>query len=150
MHTITKRGACIFPIRNRYGIEVLLQLRSPDAWVYANHWAAIGGAVEQGESPSAAVRRECVEEVGCLPFGYELVLFDVALHLKGGRRVQDHTFIMYWPQWRQPHLRDEGQKIRWFSLADALKLRKLPPHEKSILIGLSVMELNQLAYSVIN
>ena len=38
--------------------------RRPPGTVYANYWEFPGGKCEEGESPEAATRRECLEETG--------------------------------------------------------------------------------------
>jgi len=46
----------------------LLQLRDfNSSIIYPGHWGAFGGALEEGESPKAAIFRELTEEIGYAP-----------------------------------------------------------------------------------
>ena len=46
----------------------LLQLRDfKSSIIYPGHWGAFGGAMEEGESPEAAICRELTEEIGYTP-----------------------------------------------------------------------------------
>ena len=46
----------------------LLQLRDfKKTIIYPGHWGAVGGAVEDGESPRLALNRELIEEIGYSP-----------------------------------------------------------------------------------
>jgi 8-oxo-dGTP pyrophosphatase MutT (NUDIX family) len=56
--------ACAAILRDRAGLY-LLQERDdiPGIW-YPGHFALFGGAIEAGETPLAALRRELVEEIG--------------------------------------------------------------------------------------
>lgn len=69
------RGAGVLLIDQRGWI--LLQLRDANG-AYPYHWATVGGAVEVGETPEQAARRELAEEtgyvVGALDAGAEATL----------------------------------------------------------------------------
>ena len=123
-----RRGACV--ILMRQDGKVLLHLRSKEAWIYAGFWALVGGGVEKGESSHAAMRRECLEELGFLLFEHKL--FNRAWHRKCGVRVLDDTYIARWYPWQRLRL-CEGEEIRWFNVEDALRLSNLPPHEHEVL-----------------
>lgn len=53
---------------NRSGY-VLLQHRDENAPVFPGKWTMISGAIESGEAPEAAARRELVEETGLTVVG---------------------------------------------------------------------------------
>jgi 8-oxo-dGTP pyrophosphatase MutT (NUDIX family) len=57
-------GAIIVTPDRRY----LLQLRDdvPEIW-FPGHWGLFGGAIDAGESPEQALRRELIEEIGVAP-----------------------------------------------------------------------------------
>ena len=96
--------------------EVLLQLREdrPDI-VYPNVWAIPSGSVEPGESIDEAARRELLEETGYRAGGLtHLVTLE-----SGGQRA-DYLIGRY--DGAQPIECNEGQAMRFFSLAGALEL----------------------------
>ena len=50
----------------------LLQLRDfKSSIIYPGHWGAFGGAMEEGESPEAAICRELTEEIGYTPEAFK-------------------------------------------------------------------------------
>ena len=64
--SVYKKVIIIF-LHNNFD-SYLLQLRDfKSSIIYPGHWGAFGGAVEEGESPEAAMSRELIEEIGYAP-----------------------------------------------------------------------------------
>jgi 8-oxo-dGTP diphosphatase len=64
--SVYKKVVIIF-LHNNFD-SYLLQLRDfKSSIIYPGHWGAFGGAVEEGESPEAAMSRELIEEIGYAP-----------------------------------------------------------------------------------
>jgi 8-oxo-dGTP diphosphatase len=64
--SVYKKVVIIF-LHNNFD-SYLLQLRDfKPSIIYPGHWGAFGGAVEEGESPEAAMSRELIEEIGYAP-----------------------------------------------------------------------------------
>ena len=64
--SVYKKVVIIF-LHNNFD-SYLLQLRDfKSSIIYPGHWGAFGGAVEEGESPEAAMSRELIEEIGYSP-----------------------------------------------------------------------------------
>lgn len=61
-------------IFNRDYSRILLLQRSSDDSIGANTWEGVGGNIEQGETPEAAIKREIREEAGI----QEIVIKDIA------------------------------------------------------------------------
>ncbi|MDR3570840.1 MAG: NUDIX domain-containing protein [Candidatus Pacebacteria bacterium] len=133
MQTSILRGSAA--IIERDDGKVLMHLRNRSAWIYPNCWAFFGGGAQPGESASAALRRELLEELGYFSFDHRL--FSVAWHRKGKKRILDYTFLVSWHQ-RNVRL-DEGKGKEWFSLEEALSLPTLPPHERGDLTRLQTL-----------
>ena len=64
--SVYKKVIIIF-LHNNFD-SYLLQLRDfKSSIIYPGHWGAFGGAVEEGESPEAAMSRELIEEICYAP-----------------------------------------------------------------------------------
>lgn len=91
--------------------RVLLGHRRPDREAYPSCWDLIGGHVEPGEDPVAALRRECREEIGVVievfaPF--DVGASDPALTM--------HSFLVTrWHGEPSNTAPDEHDDLRWFT-----------------------------------
>ena len=69
----------------------LLQLRDfKSSIIYPGHWGSFGGAVEEGESPSVAVCRELIEEIGYSPERFNFYREDYKT--QGGVKLNVYMF----------------------------------------------------------
>ena len=60
---MNKNGTVLFVLMSREG-KILMQHRTKDAPSWPNQWGFFGGAIEDGETPEAAIVRETEEELG--------------------------------------------------------------------------------------
>jgi len=106
--------------------ELLLQHRSDDAPNFPGYWGPFGGAVEEGETLSEAVRRELKEELD-----YDVQaprLFEqYEMHYKGNGYLV-HVFVEEYSG--APLTLNEGQGLGWFDAAGLQNLL-LNEHDKS-------------------
>jgi 8-oxo-dGTP diphosphatase len=104
--------------------EVLLQLRDnkPDL-PYANCWTLFGGAVEEGETPGEAIRRELVEELDLvIPMAHWKSYVCHVRSIPGQVRTLNHLYhgeLRVDPESLTLH---EGQAMRLFKADDACNL----------------------------
>ncbi len=113
-------------IENSKG-QVLLQLRDdkPDI-PYPNHWAVLGGKIEEGETREEALRREMMEEI-------ELVLDDFQFLCE--LNINNQKIFLYKTNKDLDVNKTplhEGQKIEFFYEKKAFKL-KLKAEDKEML-----------------
>jgi mutator protein MutT len=64
--TEPKKKAALCILFNSDKQVLLVQRADGDRWM-PGKWAFVGGGVEKGEDPEAAVKRECGEEIGLIP-----------------------------------------------------------------------------------
>jgi 8-oxo-dGTP diphosphatase len=90
-----RRVPCVGAILYNGQGQILLQLRDdrPDL-AFPNYWTTLGGAIEAGESPEAAMRRELLEEIEIAPEMRLWRVFDRVVTL-GGTQVtaEQHVFV---------------------------------------------------------
>ena len=106
--------------------KVLLSLRSAKASFGAHQYSLIGGKVDQGESPTEAIKREVQEEVGC---ALDSISVAQVLYFKGHKDTHvAFTFkIESWqgePENKEP---EKHEHIKWCDL-DALPENIFPKH----------------------
>lgn len=105
---------------------VLLGLRASWKRAWADHWDAIGGRVEPGESLEQALLRECREEVGLTPTRYRLVLSEAERFPERNGEALHHIYVVEaWDGGEAANLCDEHTEIRWFTLGEMAALPNL-------------------------
>jgi [ribosomal protein S5]-alanine N-acetyltransferase len=107
--------------------EVLLQLRDDIPGIaHPGRWGFPGGALEPGEDPDNAVRRELLEQTG-IKAGQARRLFDLADEVEaGGSGHLIHAFHVQHDGPASELVLGEGQRLRFFPLR-ALP-DNVPPH----------------------
>jgi mutator protein MutT len=106
--------------------KVLLGLRAPWKRVAASRWDTIGGHLEPGESPEAALVRELQEELGIRATTYRLIaslpeprpdLYEHSVH---------HIFaVTSWTGGTPSNRSDEHTEVRWFAIDEVLALTNI-------------------------
>ncbi|MFI4987569.1 MAG: NUDIX domain-containing protein [Alphaproteobacteria bacterium] len=110
----------------------VLQLRSakPSIW-YPGHWGLFGGAVDRGERPLAALRRELREELEYEPRAPEYFSrFDFDLSSVGQGKVSRTFFLVAVTQGEFRRFRlHEGDAVAAFRPAEVFDGRRLMPYD---------------------
>jgi 8-oxo-dGTP pyrophosphatase MutT (NUDIX family) len=110
----------------------LLQHRDdrPDIW-FPDCWGLFGGAMESGEAPLDAIRRELAEEIGVVPrdLAY-FTRFDFDLAFAGGGMLPRHIFEATLKAAEAAALRlGEGREMRFFAPDEVLRLPHPTPYD---------------------
>jgi len=110
--------------------KLLMALRDNKAEIsYPNHWANIGGEIEQGETPLEALKRELREEVSCKVYDIEV--------LGEGFIPDENCKVIFFKGKIFDKLENirlyEGQKVNLFAFQELENLLIPPPIKKFIL-----------------
>ena len=99
--------------------RVLLGLRAPTKKAWPDHWDAVGGRVEAGETLEAALVREIREEIGVTPTAFELV---ATVREREPERYGDMLHHIYavtqWSGGAPANICDEHSELKWFDVAE--------------------------------
>ena len=96
--------------------RVLLGLRAAHKKAWPNHWDAIGGRVEAGETPAQAMIREVGEEIGVVPIVFhELASVAEPRPDLYGQSVATLYAVTSWTGGEPRNLSNEHARIAWFS-----------------------------------
>lgn len=115
------RGALI--ILYNKDTKILLQLRTADAAVYPQHWSFFGGNIEPGETPKEALEREAWEELN-----YKIKTPSLAVKMDQEKGKEHYYFIEKYDD--QKLSLKEGEKMAWFTIEEAQKLKLAPSHKE--------------------
>jgi 8-oxo-dGTP diphosphatase len=96
--------------------RVLLGLRAPHKKAWPNHWDAIGGRVEAGETAEQAMIREVKEEIGVVPVVFQQ-LAEVAEPRPDlyGKSIATLFAVAAWTGGQPRNTSDEHVRIEWFN-----------------------------------
>lgn len=109
-----RQGAgCIFLARTTG--RLLLPLRSAMV-LQPGTWGVWGGAIDSGENPQEAVKREASEEVGFKGIIEKLIPLYVYHDLKTGFKY--HNFLAIVDDEFNPHLNWETERYKWVEFGD--------------------------------
>jgi 8-oxo-dGTP diphosphatase len=114
--------------------RILLYLRDNKQDIpYPNHWALLGGQIEDGETPQDALAREIQEEIGCQASN---ITFVSRLDVANNPMCEDHTIFLFKGE-IYGHLEDmqltEGQKLGYFTI-DEFRALKFPDFLRTFIL----------------
>ncbi len=122
--------------------EVLLAER-PAGKSMAGLWEFPGGKLEVGETPEAALVRECEEELGIWIETRHLVPLTFASHSYQDPRQEKQPFHLLMPlygcwQWKGDVRAREGQELAWVAVS-ALSEYPMPPADAPLVAYLQML-----------
>jgi 8-oxo-dGTP diphosphatase len=88
-------------------------------------WSFFGGLAEEGESPSQALERELIEELGCVPGRTGPELFKWEWH-SDWAATKNHFFPVHCEIETDRLVLNEGQAMAWLSLEDLVSVPLTP------------------------
>ena len=110
-------------VPNNIGCGALIYSRSTHRYLFllrnqkrhAGSWGLVGGGVEPGESPTAALQREIQEEIGSIT--YEKVI-QLEKFTSDNGTFEYHTYVIPVDAEFVPVLNDEHRGYAWTSIDD--------------------------------
>ena len=110
-------------VPNNIGCGALIYSRSTHRYLFllrnqkrhAGSWGLVGGGVEPGESPTAALQREIQEEIGSI--SYEKVI-PLEKFTSDNGTFEYHTYVIPVDAEFVPVLNDEHRGYAWTSIDD--------------------------------
>jgi 8-oxo-dGTP pyrophosphatase MutT (NUDIX family) len=99
--------------------KILFQERGDEAPTYPSKWGMFGGAIEKGETPLEAIKRECMEELD-----YEL---NEPPLIYQGKYCMGYAYIFAQKFDNTKKLiLGEGKSMKWFSLEELKNVETVP------------------------
>jgi 8-oxo-dGTP diphosphatase len=110
--------------------RVLLGLRAPHKKAWPDHWDAIGGKIERGETPEQAMIREVREEIGVVPLAFQRLasVADPRPDLYGAS-VATLYAVTAWAGGEPRNASDEHVRLEWFSEDQLASLNHLAGYD---------------------
>ncbi len=110
-------------VPNNIGCGALIYSRSTHRYLFllrnqkrhAGSWGLVGGGVEPGESPTAALQREIQEEIGSI--NYEKII-PLEKFTSDNGTFEYHTYVIPVESEFVPVLNDEHRGYAWTSIDD--------------------------------
>ena len=110
-------------VPNNIGCGALIYSRSTHRYLFllrnqkrhAGSWGLVGGGVEPGESPTAALQREIQEEIGSI--SYEKII-PLEKFTSDNGTFEYHTYVIPVDSEFVPVLNDEHRGYAWTSIDD--------------------------------
>jgi len=110
----------------------VMQLRDPLPEIfYPDHWGCFGGAVDEGENPVQALRRELIEELDFeVVDANEFIRFDFDLRKLGQKKVYRIYYEILVPVISYTRFKlHEGAQLKAFSGAEILSGPRVTPYD---------------------
>lgn len=116
-----KSGSKAFVVYNKKFILILRDDKPSIPW--PNVWNQPGGGIEEGETPLEAIKRELQEEICVTPKHIEFLETT-----EYPNNLFAHRFVSYLTEkeYEQVKLGNEGQKLGFFTVAEAEKMEQTP------------------------